>query len=313
MQLLSLLLAFSTGVLAALSLAGFFSRYSHWLDICDHFRLQYLVLLSVLATIAAMSSQWAWGALAAGFAVFNLAVIFPIFLHPAGWGGGQAEFRLLLANVLRQNDSYGLLEDLIRKSQPDLIALVEPDQPWLDGLAALNDRYPHRFVAARPDNYGLALLSRRPLQHPQIHTLTSKGIPTLSAAVELDGVAITLIVTHPPPPKNTCDLALRDEQLARLAELALNQPGERILCGDFNTTPWSRAFRRMAKQGHLLDSTAGFGYQPTWPVGKWWLRVPIDHCLVSKGILVVRRKVAPRFGSDHYPLFIDFSITRREA
>jgi hypothetical protein len=41
----------------------------------------------------------------------------------------------------------------------------------------------------------------------------------------------------------------------------------------------------------LTDSTCGFGYQPTWPVANRWLRVPIDHCLVSNDIRVVRRKI----------------------
>ena len=312
MELLSLLLALGCCGLAILSLAGFFSRYNHWLDICDHFRLQYLVLSVILAVVGFFIGQRLCAVLAIIFALLNLAVIFPIYVRPTGWKRGPAEGRLLLANVLRQNTAYVQLLELIRSSQPDLIGLVEPDQEWLDSLAAIKDSYPYQHVAARQDNYGLALFSRRPLEHLRIHVLTAQDVPTLSARLDFNGIPLTILLTHPPPPKNIRDLRLRNQQMERLAELAGSMPGELIVCGDFNTSPWSGAFRRLARQANLVDSTHGFGYQPTWPVNHWWQRVPIDHCLVSRGIRVYQRQVGPRIGSDHFPLLVDFGITIKE-
>jgi endonuclease/exonuclease/phosphatase (EEP) superfamily protein YafD len=308
MALFQLVLALCLAGLAVLSIAGFFSRFSHWLDICDHFRMQYLALLICLAAVGLLGAQWVLIGLAGAFALLNLVIIFPIWMRPTGWKRGPTGYRLLMANVLRKNKAYPQLLEIIKSSQPDLIGLVEPDQDWLDGLAVLSEAYPYRHTAIRGDNYGLALFSRRPLHDLEVHTLTAKGVPTLTAQTELDGTALTIILTHPPPPKNTPDLFLRDRQMECLVDLANRYPGEKILCGDFNITPWSAVFRRMAHRSALRDSTRGFGYQPTWPVERWWLRVPIDHCLVSEGIRIVRRHIGPQFDSDHLPLIVDFSF-----
>jgi endonuclease/exonuclease/phosphatase (EEP) superfamily protein YafD len=302
------ILALGVCGLAGLTLAGMFGRYHHWLDICDHFRFQYLLLLSGLAVGGFIGQSWLWGGLAAAFALLNLAVISPIFRLPPGWKHGSSTYRLLMANVLRQNQSFPLLVDLARASQPDVIGLVEADQAWLEGLQALKERYPYCLTALRQDNYGLILYSRHPIRHSEVLTLTAKGVPTLLVMLELDGSPLVVYLSHPPPPKNTPDVHLRDEQLLRLGELAAERPEPVLVCGDFNITPWASAFRRLARSGGLTDSTSGFGFQPTWPVANRWLRVPIDHCLVSKDIRVARRTIGAPVGSDHLPLVVDFTI-----
>ncbi len=300
-----------------LTLAGFGARYHHYLDICDAFRGQYLLVL-ILGGLVAGGTAWAGSRiglavmlLAWFFAGLNLWTLFPLFkirrnkrrsLIPA-----ENCLRLLSMNVLRKNQSFQKVVDLIGWEKPDIIALVEPNQAWLEGLAALQGGYPYWHSIPREDNYGLALLSRYPLRDPATVELTGKGVPTIFAQVDLPEGNVTLIVTHPPPPKSTPDLRWRDLQLERLAEMARQQNGEAVvLCGDFNTVPWSRAFRRMAHRAGLVDSSQGFGYQPTWPVDRPWLRVPIDHCLASPGWKVAGRRIGAAVGSDHLPLIVDF-------
>lgn len=214
--------------------------------------------------------------------------------------------RLLLANVLRQNQAYDQMLALARASQADLMALVEADQAWLEAMAPIREQYPYQHAALRDDNYGLVLLSRRPLSECETLTLTEKGAPSLAAQVNMGEREVHLIVTHPPPPKRNSEMTARNEQMARLAEVVRARSGALILCGDFNTTPWSRPFREMEHAGGLLDSTRGFGLQATWPAEGRLLRVPIDHCLVSAELHVVSRKIGPKIGSDHLPLIIDF-------
>ena len=81
-----------------------------------------------------------------------------------------------------------------------------------------------------------------------------------------------------------------------------------LLCGDLNLTPWSPVFWRFLRRSGLADSSRGFGVQPSWPVGKPWMSVPLDHCLVSPEITILDRRLGPAIGSDHYPVWVDFTL-----
>lgn len=315
-----LILAAAAGV-GLLTLAGWGARHHHYLDICDAFRVQYLLLLGFGGLVAG-GLAWAGSRISLAamliawfFAGVNLWILLPLFRRrpdqcrkPISTGGGPwLGIRLLSVNILRRNRAYQKVIDLVNQEKPDIIALVEPNQDWLDGLAALRGGYPYWHSDPREDNYGLALLSRFPLRSQASVILTGKGVPTLSAQIDLPSGKLTIIVTHPPPPKTTPDLHWRDLQMERLAEMVHQQEGEPVvLCGDLNTVPWSMAFRRMAHRAGLVDSSRGFGYQPTWPVDRAWLRVPIDHCLASPGWSVTGRRIGAAIGSDHLPVIVDF-------
>lgn len=81
-----------------------------------------------------------------------------------------------------------------------------------------------------------------------------------------------------------------------------------MLLGDLNVTPWSKHFQQLLDRTGLLDSSSGYGVQPSWPNFSWLLRIPIDHCLHSSDIVIDQRKVGPDVGSDHYPIIVDFSF-----
>jgi endonuclease/exonuclease/phosphatase (EEP) superfamily protein YafD len=90
-----------------------------------------------------------------------------------------------------------------------------------------------------------------------------------------------------------------------------------IVIGDLNATPWSYAFSRLLRDADLIDSTRGFGVQPTWrtrygPVGgmpAWPLQIPIDHCLHSAGLATIAREIGPACGSNHFPLLVVLRFT----
>jgi endonuclease/exonuclease/phosphatase (EEP) superfamily protein YafD len=306
-QLIWVLLGVATIGLGILTLAGFFGRYRYWLDICDHFRFQYLILAAASATLFYFGGLVGWGSLALFIVMINLYLLFPLYWPVKNWRWAKPQYRILIANVLRSNRAYPEFLALVNAHNPDFIGLVEPDQAWLDGIKDLSSVYPYQYASPRQDNYGLALFSRYLLVETFEHILTEKRVPTLEVQAELDGDRLTIILTHPPPPKNPADTVLRDVQMGRLAELAREKSGKVMLCGDFNCSPWSNSFRKMAHRAQLFDSTRGFGFQPTWPVGRFWLWVPIDHCLVSNSVSVARRWIGKSIGSDHYPLLIDFN------
>ena len=69
---------------------------------------------------------------------------------------------------------------------------------------------------------------------------------------------------------------------------------------------WSPYFAGLVHDSGLRDARMGFGLKTSWPIPlPSFLRLPIDHCLVSKDIHVERFEIGSRTGSDHLPIIID--------
>jgi endonuclease/exonuclease/phosphatase family metal-dependent hydrolase len=85
-----------------------------------------------------------------------------------------------------------------------------------------------------------------------------------------------------------------------------------VVCGDFNATPSSPAYRRLAAR--FLDAQlAAPEHEPcntwfsTWPVGR------IDHVFVGGAVTVrhveVPRTSLARMASDHLPVLADLVLS----
>jgi endonuclease/exonuclease/phosphatase (EEP) superfamily protein YafD len=197
---------------------------------------------------------------------------------------------------------------LVHSTHPDLIALVEISQEWMRALEPIRDDYPHQKWAVRSDDYGLALLSRIPFREAKIHYFGGSDRPSIVACMEADGRDLTLVLTHPPPPKSKAEAQARNQQFAEMAEYAASHNSSLMLVGDLNITPWSAHFKDLLRQGKFKDSRVGFGLQASWPASIPFLRIPIDHILVSGGFELYERKLGPKIGSDHLPVMLDFAL-----
>lgn len=196
--------------------------------------------------------------------------------------------RVLVANVLRGNPDADALLAWIEAEDPDLIALMEVNDRWVDALAPLAADYPFQALAPREDHFGLAIYARR------LVVATDPGVRGLtpSIAVRTDD-GLRLVLTHPIAPISQKAADARDDQLRQLAPL-LASP-DTVVVGDLNATPWSHAF------------PASVGARPgTWPT---WLpgpmRIPIDHVLVGPDLALRGLRTGPAFGSDHLGLVAD--------
>lgn len=310
-ELLLIILAVGTAGVGLLSLLGWLGGVWWVLDIASHFRLQYGVILIVAGVLAWWLGSPGLGLIAALLAFSNLIVVIPLYWRPgqALAATGQSPVRrVLFANLWQPNQSHADVLHLVEQINPDLILLVESNQRWLDELEPLRQTYPFWVVQPREDNYGVALLSRHPVLEREVSVFSAAGVPSIVAQVDLDGSALTVVCTHPPPPKSHAQTRARDQQMANLANLAALRTRPMLLCGDLNLTPWSPVFWRFMRRGGLSDSARGFGIQASWPVGRPYMAVPIDHCLLSPEITVLDRRLGPAVGSDHYPLIIDFNI-----
>jgi len=129
--------------------------------------------------------------------------------------------------------------------------------------------------------------------------------------VRLDGQTVSLLATHPLPPGSKRTFEERNSQLLAIADLSRKHAAPFILNGDLNTTMWSPYFSRLVRRSGLVDARMGHGLLLTWPSEFPHLRIPLDHCLVSRDIGVARIKTGRAIGSDHLPLIVDLAIPRQ--
>lgn len=301
----------AVGVLSG-SLAGLAGGW-HWLlDLTTHFRC-YWFALAVAGLVAC--GRWRRPTAAACFAlaaVANARDLLPYWLPaaapPAAPAAADHRLRVTAVNVRRINDDTAAAVAYLRDRGPDVAAVLEVDDAWAAALEGLAGVFPHRVIRPRPDNFGIALLSRWPLADVDVVAFCETGYPSIVADVQHPAGEFRLIATHPYPPFDGRCTALLAAHLDGVAEAVRRSTLPCIVAGDLNATPWSRPFRRLVAASGLVDSAIGRGVRPTWHAGLPAPRIPIDHVLVPVGTIVVDRRVGPPIGSDHVPIEADLVL-----
>ena len=308
--LISFILMVGVILLAGVTLASAFGRWFWLFELCTHFRAQYAALLLACAAGLAAAHHTAWAAAAGLLGASNLLTLLPAYgrLVIPGPQPAQKQLRALLINVNFRSKAYARTLAAIKRLNPDFVCAIEVNRAWKERLLTLRGSYPYMQGMAFRNGWGMWFMSRFPIERSQAVWRRDKGIPHIVADLSVSGKRLSVIVTHPYAPVTRRYAALRNEQLAALRHLVGSQKRPLLVLGDFNCTPWSPYFSQLLKMGGLRDSRQGFGLQPAWPVWNAFLRIPIDHCLVSSGIAVSGRQVGPDVGSDHLPIVVDFSI-----
>ncbi len=294
------------------TVAGFLGQV-HWLlELASHFRLQLAVALIATASIAGAAGRRRLALMSAMPALVNAALVLLAARpdSPANVPAGAPRLRILSLNVHTANDRADLVIDVIRRTRPDVIVLMEVNAAWMAELAPLRSEYPFELSDPREDNFGVALLAR---ERPTVSELTELGpaeVPSVWADLRLGTEPVRLLGTHPLPPVSAGYAAARNGQLAAVANWCALQPLPVVVVGDLNTTPYSPVFASLLRQGRLTSPRPGWGVDVTWSPRKLrGLGLPLDHCLTGRGLSVVRREVLGEVGSDHRPLLVELVRT----
>jgi len=304
-----------TGLVLLVGLAtllGVLDRVWWVFELADVFRLQYLAVLVVSAVAALALRRPRLAVLAATLALVNVAVL-GISLTPTATASGelaQGSLRLVVANVEVGNTDFAAVGRLVTQTRPDVFGVTELTPAMARHLARELPQYHARVLETRSDAYGIGIFSRLPLRSARVvHLPADDGPPTAVASVRLAGRSVTVVVTHVHTPFAG---SIHVRQLQALAE-ARPHLGERVVvCGDFNTPPWSGPLRDFAGDAVLRDlygRHAWRGY--SWPTWSSLLRVPLDNCFLSDGLGVRAYRDGPNVGSDHRPLVVDLGVTKQ--
>jgi endonuclease/exonuclease/phosphatase (EEP) superfamily protein YafD len=293
--------------MVAASVGGLAGRYWWLLDLASHFRVQYLVVLAVVATILSVVRAYRMAAVYAVVAVANLAFVLPMYIGGTEPRTHQGQpLRAMMINVHTSNRDHAAVIDSIKTHDPDFVIVEEVNQRWLGALAALGQQFPYGVEHPRDDNFGIALLSKHPVVDARIIDVGHIGLPSILALFEVRGASFFILGTHTLPPVSFEYSKWRNEHLGAIPEVVAALDAPTLLLGDLNVSPWSFHFRRLLRDSGLRDGSKGHGVQPTWPTGMFPLRIPIDHCLHSSGIDIVDMSVGGPVGSDHFPVVVDF-------
>lgn len=305
----------AAAILCGLSLAGWCGDW-HWLpDLFAHFRLPLVVAAAVGLVAAMVRGTIVTRRLLAVACLANAWPLLPYWLPPRATDSRRAAARerdplsVVSVNVHGPNREVDRVVAYLRDRRADLVALVEVRPECAAALESLRDEYPHRVAHPRPDNFGLAVLSRRPLVEPRIEAFGGVTCPVMVVRVGADADGFLLVVVHPHPPIGPRDAAALRTQLAAVADFVAAAPLPCLVAGDFNATPWSAAFRDFVARSGLRDSALGHGVQPTWNARLGLPVLPIDHVLVPAGFRVLGRRVGPDVGSDHLPVEVELATS----
>lgn len=298
---------------AAASLAALLAPFGWPFELFAHFRWQ--VGVAALALLLAslilrrpwmmvvacftIATPWLPGVLMSGRAAAH---------EPSAPACSGDQLRVVTANAWFASTDHAALLGWLSRSDADVIALQEVTPQWALALQPLARAYPYRKVMPRDDPYGIALLSRWPLQDVQPMDFAADGLPSLVANVDIHGRRLRVIALHTRWPVVPELQAARDRALRQAAALAFTQPESTILLGDLNLTPYAPAFARLVAESGLRDALAGVAWRPTWQAGFWPLALPIDHVLVPRVSCVTGHEIGPDLGSDHRPLRVTLRL-----
>jgi endonuclease/exonuclease/phosphatase (EEP) superfamily protein YafD len=234
------------------------------------------------------------GALAVVAAGFLMA---PEYLRSTGSraAAGAPAFKIIQFNAWGGDGGIDRAAAWIAAQKPDVVVMEETNRKVRTAVAAKTGLH---LTLGRTN---IAIFSREPPVRVRALQSDADGPLSLIDATFATpaGEADVLGVHYPWPTER--DRLGQAEDLVRIVRT--HPPDTTILCGDFNSTPWSFTRQREDREFGLIRRTRAVFSWPAWP----WLPLPllpIDHVYAGRGWATVKVERGPKIGSDHYPVVV---------
>lgn len=264
--------------------------------------------------LAILALPVAWARLRTPAAIVGIALLAGLVRNGSEWvsfpvGGSDDDLVVLSWNLEVGSRPIADSVAALLASDADVIALQELTPDVAEAIEAddeLTLRYPYRTLVPTTDFTGMGILSRHPIEEPNIGQEPAR----IDAVIETPAGEIRVMNTHPLPARirlpSTFDTARRDGDLATLHEeaSAAIRRGERLLLiGDFNVTPDEPGYRTLADGLRDLHTDVGMGPGWTWRPsaleGLGLALVRIDMVLLGPGLDPVSSGVDCSLPGDH--------------
>lgn len=302
------------------AVAASLGAFHPWLDLAAHFAPVWLALIlcGLVLGLTVRRRRRARTLLTAP-AVTGLlgltAIMGPEFA--AALANGQAgatadDFRVLQFNTWAANADPEHSAAIAQAADPDVIVMEEtvgPGEAVFDRL-----RRSHPYGPSSRSIGHTRILSRRPGRYDAVYDdgLWVNQFRTTTR----DGRSVTVLGVHLvwPDPVNE-----QARQRAALARIVAQEPGEVILAGDFNLTPWSAGMRQQDRYLEAIGLERRTRATFSWPARLSprllapFPVLPIDHVYAPRSWATVEVRRLPRTGSDHYPVLVVLRPPSRPA
>jgi endonuclease/exonuclease/phosphatase (EEP) superfamily protein YafD len=310
MQIIAVAVLTLAIVSATASLAALAGRLSPTLDVAAHFTPVWLA-----ADILAAGAGLALGRMS-GHASLVLGVLgaiaCAILMSPdlrsrlalrRGAAGDGRTVRIVQLNLWRWNiDPAGTIAWLAQ-AEADVVVVQEVVDHAEGVPAALAEAYPHQTHV----RIGTRVLSKLPILESGAYRARSTRTHSTGAWARIDHPAGIFEVfgfqaTWPIPPgvqqRDSADVAALLDQFDRTTL---------VVCGDFNSTPWSTGLRRQDRLFGLERRSRALFTWPVQPYTRFRLSSPLpflalDHIYAGSAWRTVSVEAGPRLGSDHLPV-----------
>ncbi len=286
---------------------------SPWLELTVHFAAHALVTTLLVIPILWFTGHRRTAVVCSFVAACLIFLVQPWYLIPWRSSPKPDGLRVLSWNIYAANEEFDSVVEVIRKSDPDVLVIVEVRLDLLERAPWIKEHYPKFEVIPRSTGAGIGVFCRA--EDPKysvdfaVHNFGWRVMPSIVATLTSpDGTRhVDLVATHtfsPTPPNRA---TLRDKQIRSYLAWSLEQANPQCLVGDLNTTPWTRSFWELERAG-FLDSRHGAGNCASWPAWLGPVGIPIDHAMTRGECTITERKVlATSAGSDHQP--IEFKLS----
>ncbi|MBM3344796.1 MAG: endonuclease/exonuclease/phosphatase family protein [Betaproteobacteria bacterium] len=288
----------------------------YWVfELATHFTPAYCLVALLCAVVLGLIGAWRWMLLALALTAWHGFALAQVLLpaHPAGGGTSAQRLSVMHFNVnVRHGEPNRIVTYLQRNAKTiDVVALFEATPDWSYALDELKDLFPHQVKHLEDSPFGIALISKHPIDYGAVSFIPSEYFPHIEATLKLPGrsAPLAMFAIHPPPPISSEMAKARNVQLAHVAQLAKKQAkATPIVVGDFNVTPFSPYFKRFLKTSGLYAARNRLRLDNIWPVtfDRATLGLAIDHSLAHPSLKLIKRTIGPDLGSDHLPVTVTF-------
>ena len=309
-----------------ITIFAYFTSYYGWsiyLEIFSHFQVQYFILTCILLGLLIFMRCKSQIYLGIFCCAILSAQIFPWLMSANNLFTAiqESDLRVLVINVNTHNKNYGKVIDLVQTKQPDIAIFMEVNQEWQTHLDTLIEILPYSSGHCNSCNLGILLYTNEKLNSSQIEFFGADHNSSIVAELTIADQPLTIVGTHPLPPLKPTFFQSRNQQINSISQYLAQINHRIILAGDFNMSMWSPYSRQLITTTGLHDTRKGFGIFPSWPtMGTYsylphWLtflgRIPIDRCLISRGLQTINLHTGQEIGSDHLPLIVDLKLVER--
>jgi endonuclease/exonuclease/phosphatase (EEP) superfamily protein YafD len=308
-----------TALLLLVTLLSAVPSNQWWLRIWDFPRSQILGLMVLALVLVWLVPPRRWRilalplVLAIGWQAYRIHPFTPLVRPEIAFADAQSApdascFTVLSLNVLQDNRDFARTAALLRRTDPDMLLLLETDAAWERAMAPVLARYPQRLSRPIDNTYGLIFATRLPVEDARIENIAEEDTPSVTAIVTAGDERFRMLGLHPRPPHPGQDTEERDAEIAIAARLAAETKLPVLAFGDFNDVAWSHTSRLFKRIGGYLDPRVGRGTYATFPAGWPMLGWPLDHLFVTPEFLVRDLAVLEDVGSDHLPIHAEVCL-----